>query len=186
MEFLGVRVHMVPSVLGAVSSVWVYGDVEIDDSVLDGHGILRLAFRFWYRVSHDLFPEFSGIIRHFEEVSNLIMIRSSGRMRRRGAMFWYNWFISFDMHLYFDFNFWIFEEGRHHPPRKGCDVEGLDVMVVLVVGVVVVVVEHFFDLLRGRDVPCKSVSDSVIHVVFGSERLLRQHPCLEALPADSF
>ena len=90
------------------------------------------------------------------------------------------------MHIYLDFSFGIFEEWRYHPPRKRCDVEGLDVVVVLIVGVVVVVVEDFFDLL-GIDVPCKSVSDGVFNVfAFGSERLLRQHPCLETLSADSF
>ena len=66
MEFLGVGVHMVPSVLGLVSSVWVNGDIEIDDSVLDGQGVLRPLFQYGCSISHNLFPEFSGVVRHFE------------------------------------------------------------------------------------------------------------------------
>ena len=56
MEFLGVGVYMVPSVLGLMISVWANGDIEIDDSVLDGQGVLRPMFRCGCSISHNYLP----------------------------------------------------------------------------------------------------------------------------------
>ena len=85
---------------------------------------------------------------------------------------WHDWLFLFDMHVNLDFDLGLFEEVGYHSPRKRCDIEGLYIVVVLVVGIVVVVVEDFFHLL-GINVPCECVSDGVFKVfVFSSEGLL--------------
>ena len=66
----------------------------------------------------------------------------------------------FDVDIDIDFRF--FEERRDSPPGDRSDVKSLDEVVMFVVSVVVVVVEHLFDVGTLWDVP----SEELFHFLF--------------------
>ena len=169
------------------SSMWVYANVEVDNSVSQRQSVGSLV-HVGDRVTSMLASNLVGVFGKLEQISSC----DFGFGRLSDFNFYFDlllgcyWLVSWDSDVNFNIELIIFEEGRHDSPGQCSDVKGLNVMVMFVVGVVIVVVEDLLDVFGGKVEP-KSLFDFVFQFfAFSPKGLLGQQPRFKTLIPDSF